>query len=276
MESIFRRRQETYSENQNLLRWIGEDPCNPLNQIANLIDSGKVLDVGCGTGILGRLLGGKQGVEIDGVDPGVPCDHPGIIGYRSFYSCGIEDLIGRGGIDSYDWIVLADVIEHFPYPDELLHLLATHAKPSCRFVVSTPNVAYLTTRLDLMAGKFDYVSSGILESTHLRLCTFRTLNNVARSARLSMTHAIFLNRMPSVDTELGGPSLRLLLAPLLKGNDPYLLTYQFLVVLTKADQADVPGSCSNKVVGPKGGGDLYRALLTHTVRYLKRKIAFWR
>lgn len=276
MESIFRRRQETYSENENLLRWIREDSCNPLNHIANLIDSGKVLDVGCGTGILGRLLGDKHGVQIDGVDPGVPSDHPGIVGYRSFHSCGIEELIKLGGIDSYDWIVLADVIEHFPYPDELLRLLATHAKPGCKFVVSTPNVAYLTTRLDLMAGRFDYVPSGILESTHLRLCTFRTLSNVVRSAGLSMLQAILLNRIPSSDNELGGHSLRCLVGPLLAGADPYLLTYQFLVVLTNGDPAMTSGGLVTTVVGPKGRADLYRALLAHAVSRLKRKTAFWR
>jgi 2-polyprenyl-3-methyl-5-hydroxy-6-metoxy-1,4-benzoquinol methylase len=276
MESIFRRRQETYSENENLLRWIREDSCNPLNQIANLIDSGRVLDIGCGTGILGRLLGDKYGVEIDGVDPGVPNGHPGIIGYRSFYSCGIEEVIERGGIESYDWIVLADVIEHFPYPDELLYLLATHAKSGCKFVVSTPNVAYLTTRLDLMAGRFDYVPSGVLESTHLRLCTFHTLSNVVRSAGLSMLRVILLNRIPSINNELGGYSSRSLLAPLIAGDDPYLLTYQFLVILTNGDGEADPDGLAITVVGPKGKGDLYLALLQNAVRCVKRKIIFWR
>lgn len=276
MQSIFRRRQETYCEHENLLRWIREDFSNPLNQIANLIETGMVLDVGCGTGVLGRLLGDKPGVDIDGVDPGVPADHPGIVGYRSFYCLGIEEVIKDVGIDSYDWIVLADVIEHFPYPDELLFLLANHAKPGCKFVVSTPNVAYLTTRLDLMVGRFDYVSSGILESTHLRLCTFHTLSNIVKSAGLSMVRAILLNRMPSIERELGGYSSRCLLGPLIANTDPYLLTYQFLVVLTKAEAAEYSEEMSITVVGPKGKGDLYRSLVTNAVGRLKRKIAFWR
>ena len=276
MDSIFRRRTETYVEHKDLLQWIRDDFSNPLNQISKLIDSGQVLDVGCGTGILGRLVGAKSGVDIDGVDPGVPADHPGIVGYRSFYSLGIEEVIKEVGIDSYDWIVLADVIEHFPYPDELLYLLASHAKPGCKFVVSTPNVAYLTTRLDLVAGRFDYVSSGILESTHLRLCTFHTLSNVVKSAGLSIDCATLLNRMPSIERELGGYSLRCLLGPLIAKDDPYLLTYQFLVVLKKAEAVEYPEKMSITVVGPKGKGDLYRFLFMNVLGRLKRKIAFWR
>lgn len=276
MDSIFRRRTETYVEHKDLLQWIRNDVSNPLNQISNLIDSGQVLDVGCGTGILGRLLGAKSGVDIDGVDPGVPADHPGIVGYRSFYSLGIEEVIKEVGIDSYDWIVLADVIEHFPYPDELLYLLANHAKPECKFVVSTPNVAYLTTRLDLMDGRFDYVSSGILESTHLRLCTFRTLSAIVKSAGLSMVRAILLNRMPTFERELGGGTLRGLLAPLFADADPYLLTYQFLVVLTKEGGAENPKDVSITVVGPNGKCDLYRAFIMNALGRLKGNIAFWR
>lgn len=276
MDSIFRRRTETYVEHKDLLQWIRNDVSNPLNQISNLIDSGQVLDVGCGTGILGRLLGAKSGVDIDGVDPGVPADHPGIVGYRSFYSLGIEEVIKEVGIDSYDWIVLADVIEHFPYPDELLYLLATHAKPECKFVVSTPNVAYLTTRLDLMDGRFDYVSSGILESTHLRLCTFATLCNIVQSAGLSIVSSIMLNRMPSIQNELKGRSLLWWLGPLLARADRYLLTYQFLLVLKKSSVLEMLEESSIKFVGPEGKGNLYRALLLQLLRRVWCQIAFWR
>lgn len=276
MKSIFRRQPETYRESPDLVRWIREDPSNPLHQIAQLIKSGKVLDIGCGTGILGRMFLDNDNIEIDGVDPGVPSDHPGIIGYNTFHSCGVEELIEKNGIDSYDWLVLADVIEHFAYPDELLHLLAKHTKPDCKFVISTPNVAYLTTRLDLLSGSFDYVSSGILESTHMRLCTFSTLRKIAVSAGLSIERATFLNRLPPIDEGKIAPEMRSLFGSLLARNDPNLLTYQFLVVLEKSGRAAIDRDAPVTIVGPRGKTQLYRAMASHAFRRIKNKMAFWR
>lgn len=76
---------------------------------------------------------------------------------------------------------MADVIEHFAYPDEVLAALVARAKPGARFLLSTPNVAHLSVRLNLLQGRFDYVDSGILESTHLRFFTLPiTANRVPR------------------------------------------------------------------------------------------------
>jgi hypothetical protein len=51
-------------------------------------------------------------------------------------------------------------------------------------IVSVPNVAHLWVRLSLLVGRFDYADRGILDRTHLRFFTRRTLLELLRSAGL--------------------------------------------------------------------------------------------
>jgi hypothetical protein len=213
------------------------------------------------------LLSDNPNVVIDGVDPGVPANHPGIIGYRKFYSCGVEDLISAGRISDYDWIVLADVVEHFGYPDELLAMLAEHSKPGTRFIISTPNVVHLSVRLDILNGCFDYVSSGILESTHLRLFTLKTLMSVLESAGLSAEEILLLNRLPSLDQIKKNGWARGLISSFFAGQDSLALTYQFLVVARTRGTVYEQSSVS---VGPVSLRPLWQMVLQHAGVNLKR------
>jgi hypothetical protein len=49
-------------------------------------------------------------------------------------------------------------------------------------VLSTPNIAFAIQRLSLLLGQFNYGRTGILDRTHTRLFTFRTLRHLLRDA----------------------------------------------------------------------------------------------
>jgi len=53
-------------------------------------------------------------------------------------------------------------------------------------IVSVPNVAHLWVRLSLLAGRFHYTDRGILDRTHLRFFTRRTLLELLRAAGLTV------------------------------------------------------------------------------------------
>jgi hypothetical protein len=44
-----------------------------------------------------------------------------------------------------------------------------------KLVITTPNIAFIVMRLNLLLGQFNYGKRGILDFTHHRLFTFRTL-----------------------------------------------------------------------------------------------------
>ena len=109
---------------------------------------------------------------------------------------GYDDWRRAGALEAGDWdapfdaVVCADVLEHLPRPEELLARIRTWLRPGGTLLVSLPNVANVTVRAALLAGRFAYTERGILDRTHLRFYT-------RRSARALIEEAGF--RVRSID-----------------------------------------------------------------------------
>jgi hypothetical protein len=73
------------------------------------------------------------------------------------------------------------MIEHLRNPELFLQRLRsqfTHEKKTV--IITTPNIAFLPERIMLLAGQFNYGKTGILDVTHTRLFTFRSLKRLLR------------------------------------------------------------------------------------------------
>ena len=81
-----------------------------------------------------------------------------------------------------DAIVLADVIEHLRDPAALLRLAGSALARDGYLFVSVPNIANITVRLGLLFGVFEYRDRGILDNTHLRFYTKRTIRRELENA----------------------------------------------------------------------------------------------
>jgi 2-polyprenyl-3-methyl-5-hydroxy-6-metoxy-1,4-benzoquinol methylase len=271
MTSIFARAPETYREHPGLLDAIRADPLSPLHQIADLIGGGCVLDVGCGAGLLGRLLAMKSGIVVDGLDPAISPDNAGVHAYRRFYQRGIESFADDGLLGQYDWFVFADVIEHLAFPDEMLARVVAEAKPEARFLISTPNVAHLAVRLDVLAGRFEYTKSGTLESTHLRFFTLSTLQTFLAAVGLDIERGLCLNSSAYEDKARPLSSLRTALALSLISDASYPLAYQFLISARKrTDRDDRREPPVFQQVGPAGLGKIARAAWRDALKSILR------
>jgi 2-polyprenyl-3-methyl-5-hydroxy-6-metoxy-1,4-benzoquinol methylase len=84
----------------------------------------------------------------------------------------------------FEAIIYGDVLEHLSDPTAVLRALDQFLAPGGAVIVSVPNVAHLWVRLSLLVGRFDYADRGILDRTHLRFFTRRTLLELLRSAGL--------------------------------------------------------------------------------------------
>ena len=81
-----------------------------------------------------------------------------------------------------DAIVLADVLEHLRDPPALLALVREALGKNGRVFISVPNIANVTVRLGLLFGVFEYRDRGILDNTHLRFYTMRTIRREIEAA----------------------------------------------------------------------------------------------
>lgn len=138
----------------------------------------RVIDIGGGPGEMARQLADK-GCDVRIVDQFAPAiSHPKI-------SYEVTDLDAGKPIDvrDTDCILLLDIIEHLSNPEAFLDQLRTSFdfRPR-KLVLSTPNIAFLVQRLQLLLGQFNYGKVGILDITHKRLFTFRGLKQLLDDA----------------------------------------------------------------------------------------------
>jgi SAM-dependent methyltransferase len=144
-----------------------------LSRILALGDGLSVLDVGFGAGHLARRIRPRcrylAGIELD---PEAARE-----GAAWFDDPLVDDVLhGLSGPwrEPFDVIVAGDILEHLPEPDRALALLRPILKPEGLLLVSLPNVANVTVRLGLLAGRFQTADRGILDRTHLRFYTRST------------------------------------------------------------------------------------------------------
>jgi len=93
----------------------------------------------------------------------------------------------------YDQIFMLDVIEHFKDPEKFLENLRQQtAMRQPEIILSTPNIGFILTRLLLLLGQFNYGRQGILDRTHTRLFTFRSLQELLQQTgyEIQETHGI--------------------------------------------------------------------------------------
>lgn len=147
-----------------------------------------VLDVGCWSGYSGRRLLDLGVGAVDGIEP-VPemADRAKASGYRRVYGERLERVMDEIAPASYDGIVLFDIIEHLEDPWGALAAARRWLRPSGKIALSVPNVAFWSVRKELLLGRFQYAQSGILDRTHLRFFTLRTLSDALAEADLEAT-----------------------------------------------------------------------------------------
>lgn len=146
----------------------------------------RVLDVGCGTGSISKLIAEQCDAEVLGVEP----------------DATRAELARQQGIDvvtgaltpalaaergPFDVVVLADVLEHVTSPAALLETCKLALRLDGKLLLSTPNVAHWSVRCNLLRGRFDYATVGIMDATHLRWFTRASLRRLLIASGFDIT-----------------------------------------------------------------------------------------
>lgn len=178
-----------------------------LSVIAHWVTPGaRVLDVGTGTGALGRHLSGQLGCTVDGITHSEQERQLAATGYARLQ---VQDLESPGWADgwdagAYDFIVCADVLEHVRWPEQVLAACARLLKPRGLLLVSVPNAGYAGFITELMHGQLRYGEEGLLDRGHLRFFTRGSFTELLAAHGWTL-HATDTVEQPWYETEFHRP-----------------------------------------------------------------------
>jgi O-antigen biosynthesis protein len=164
--------ETTLSENtshKKMLNFIGEQK--------------SVVDFGCATGYMAQFLN-RRGCRVVGVEISPEaaaiaeqfCEQV-IVADLDYTS--IAEILPE---QKFDIAVFGDVLEHLRDPWRTLEQVKTILHPDGYVVASIPNIAHGAIRLALLQGRFDYEKQGILDDTHLRFFTRKSIEDLFESA----------------------------------------------------------------------------------------------
>ncbi len=142
--------------------------------LAAIPDNASVIDIGSGPlGVAAELV--DRGCQVTVVDQHAP--QANVAGMRVVRQDLDSDL--TFGVREHEYILLLDIIEHLRNPERFLEDLRSKFDHTKRTVIlTTPNVAFIVQRAMLMLGQFNYGKAGILDRTHTRLFTFRSIRQL--------------------------------------------------------------------------------------------------
>jgi methionine biosynthesis protein MetW len=166
-----------------------EDGNSATTKIVGLIPTGaRVLDVGCSAGYLGEALKERKqarvwGIELDETDAAKARER----GFEEVFTADL-DQFAWDDLDGYEFdaIVFADVLEHLKRPGDAIRGATRHLAPDGIVIASIPNIAHLSIRVELMEGGFAYEKLGLLDDTHLKYFTKKTIEDMLGAAGLSI------------------------------------------------------------------------------------------
>lgn len=106
----------------------------------NITNKGKVLDVGCGNGIISMNLG-NWGYEVLGIDVSEKsiekANQQNKLPNVQFQVKSAEALMAEG--PQYDAVICSEVLEHLDHPETLVKTIRIALKESGIFIVTVPN-----------------------------------------------------------------------------------------------------------------------------------------
>ena len=167
--------------------------------IADLIETGtRVLDVGCGDGILMEFLKNNKKIDIRGIE----------ISKNNVQQCiakGLTVIEGDAEKDlsqfpdgSFDFVILSQTLQAFLNPDKVISELLRVGKKA---VVTIPNFGYWKVRLHLLIKGTMPVTRTLPDewynTPNLHMCTIKDFFSFCENRKINLYKSIALQNLKS-------------------------------------------------------------------------------
>jgi len=211
---------DPHSSHSIILAWLGEGRGR------------RILDVGAADGFVSRKLT-EHGWRVTGIEGDPALAQAGAPYCERMITANLNREVPEVQ-GPFDAILYGDVLEHLIDPSRVLVELNRSLVPDGFVIVSVPNIAHLYIRLLLLLGRFDYLDRGILDNTHLRFFTARSLRALLDDAglvveRFSATPAPLYQMLPERWHKRWVAVTHTINAAIAR-NLPRVLGYQFIVL----------------------------------------------
>lgn len=231
----------------------------------NYVENGTtVLDVGCACGDLGIILHKLKNCKVYGMEynSGSIAVAKAAQAYEELYQVDLNNF--DSGLyaeleGKFDYIILADVLEHLAEPRIVLKQLKFFLKEKGRMIVSLPNVAHASVKAGLLLDRFDYADVGVLDRTHVSFYTKNSLAGFFADCRIEVLKVKTTYRDPQGVGEenllnyLPGKVARYIM------KDCHSLVWQYVMLMKNSDMADERLKAHNqKIFDLLDAGDFYK------------------
>mgnify|MGYP000060540044 CR=1 FL=1 len=141
----------------------------------------KIIEIGTGSGALANAYKKENpntnyiGVEIDGSYADLSSRYCEKVYLENFEKPSI-DLLDE--LKDSDLVIFSDVLEHMYNPWKVLDTLSELLPPYSSVIASIPNTQHWSFQKSLLAGNLTYTDSGLLDRTHIRFFTRKTMQEL--------------------------------------------------------------------------------------------------
>lgn len=162
-------------------------------------DAGKIIDVGCGNGSFAQSVKKKSGAEVWGIEYTREGAREAEKVIDKVFSGSCEENLDSLPDHYFDVAFFNDVLEHMPDPSRLINQFKTKLTSGGIVISSIPNIRYHNALLPILFEKdFKYKSSGVMDYTHLRFFTSKSIRRMFREQGYEILRHEGINRSKSL------------------------------------------------------------------------------
>ena len=138
-----------------------------------------VLDVGCSSGLFGRSLKENFPVKVHGIELNPSVQAEAEKNLDRVWIGDVGQILRELPSQTYDAVFFNDVLEHLVSPDQALAEVKPLLKDQGVVIASIPNLRHHKVLRDLIFKRdFEYRESGVMDQTHLRFFTAKSMRRL--------------------------------------------------------------------------------------------------
>lgn len=148
----------------------------------------KILDLGCGTGTLGKALKERRPCKVYGIELNPEASGIARNNLDGVWTDNLNRFDPTFTKNRYDCLIFADILEHLISPWRVLKKFSSVLTDDGTVIASIPNMAHPWVLSNLQKGVFRYEPAGILDITHLRFFTKTSIFQLFYTAGLKIVN----------------------------------------------------------------------------------------